>query len=109
MRTKAPLDLTTTLPLGLPACPVWRSVLTCLRALGTVADTSTDAHLLLAQFESIKGTILNTAPAEGPNSRAHELNADERALALALSKALADAILEEVAEPSRGTCWGAGI
>ena len=78
---------------------------------GRTAPTysAADTHLLLATFESLKASILHTAPAEGANCRAHELSASERDLSLALSKALALAVLDEVAEPSRGSCWGAGI
>ena len=79
------------------------------RCAARVADTVADAHLLIRQFETLKSTVLNTAPGEGANSRAHDLPPDERALSLALSQALTAAILDEVAEPSRGTCWGAGI
>ena len=71
----------------------------------SVADT----HLLLRQFEGLKSGTINTAPGEGANSRAHELPADERQLSLALLQALAAAVLDEVAQPSRDTCWGAGM
>ena len=71
----------------------------------SVADT----QLLLRQLEGLKSSTLNTAPGEGPNSRANELAPEERALSLALSQALAAAVLDEVATPSLGTCWGAGV
>ena len=71
----------------------------------SVADT----HTLIGQWETVKAAVLNTAPAEGANSRAHELRSDEREVSLALSKALAIALMHEAAAPSKGTCWGAGL
>ena len=68
-----------------------------------------DLQVLLGQYEALKVSVLNTAPAEGANSRAHRLPEGEKKLSLALSQALAAAVLYESALPSRGTCWGSGL
>ena len=66
-------------------------------------------HVLLRAYESLRASVLNSAPSEGADSRSYALPEAERRLSLALAQSLAAAVLYEAAAPSRGSCWGAGL
>ena len=65
-------------------------------------------HTLLAEAEALR-TWAHSAPAEGADCRHASLSESSRALSLALSQSLANAVLGEAAAASRGSCWAAGI
>ena len=88
---------------------VGHSPLSSAESASMTVYSAADTHVLLRELEVLKGSLLNTAPAEGPNSRVHSLPSAERALSLALSESLAEAILDQAARASRGSCWGAAL